>query len=246
MRNIESWKPTKYEPTRRGWRASSDRRHLSPGSRLPANRLLQAYLSAIAEHARGHVADLGCGQVPLFGCYRERAEQVTCIDWEGSLHDSLHVDILADLNAALPLADGQFDTIISTSVLEHIWRHETLWDEMFRLLAPGGRLILGTPFLYWVHEEPHDYFRWTRFALARACEERGMTVLHLAPYGGGLDVAADILIKMAAAVSPRLASILSGVAGALLARGPLRRLSDRSRDKLPMGYLLVAEKPSGR
>jgi ubiquinone/menaquinone biosynthesis C-methylase UbiE len=51
---------------------------------------------------------------------------------------------------ALPFLDESFDCVISSQVIEHIAREPVLFDEMWRVLRPGGRLIIGTP----------DYATW--------------------------------------------------------------------------------------
>jgi len=50
----------------------------------------------------------------------------------------------------LPFADGSFAAVICSEVIEHVPRDEVRLEEMVRVLAPGGSLILGTP----------DYGRW--------------------------------------------------------------------------------------
>ncbi len=51
---------------------------------------------------------------------------------------------------ALPFGEGIFDCVISSQVIEHIAREPVLFDEMWRVLKPGGTLIIGTP----------DYSTW--------------------------------------------------------------------------------------
>ena len=53
-----------------------------------------------------------------------------------------------------------------------------------RVLRPGGKLLLCVPFFYWIHEEPHDYYRYTEFALARFCELSELKIICLEAYGG--------------------------------------------------------------
>jgi SAM-dependent methyltransferase len=45
----------------------------------------------------------------------------------------------------LPFKNSSFDCVISSQVIEHIPFDESLFSEMRRVLAPGGRLIIGTP-----------------------------------------------------------------------------------------------------
>jgi dolichol-phosphate mannosyltransferase len=46
---------------------------------------------------------------------------------------------------ALPFSDSSFDCVISSQVIEHIAYDETLFSELWRVLTPGGTLIIGTP-----------------------------------------------------------------------------------------------------
>jgi SAM-dependent methyltransferase len=46
---------------------------------------------------------------------------------------------------ALPFRDSSFDCVITSQVIEHIAFDESLFTEMWRVLTPGGTLIIGTP-----------------------------------------------------------------------------------------------------
>lgn len=65
----------------------------------------------------------------------------------------------------LAFRDASFDVILCTEVLEHIPEPQRAIDEMFRVLAPGGKLVLTTRFLFPIHDAPHDYFRFTKYGL---------------------------------------------------------------------------------
>lgn len=56
----------------------------------------------------------------------------------------LHV-ILGDLNTGLPFRDDKFDCIAALSVLEHLTHGCRFLSEAFRVLKPGGHLVLITP-----------------------------------------------------------------------------------------------------
>lgn len=239
MKNAHAWKPTKFIKSNDVLRSSNS---VAPASKLITNLAGRVYDDAIKRFARGRLIDLGCGTVPLYGTYSELVSDVVCVDWPGSAHDVSHADRFADLNSALPYDNNAFDTILSTDVLEHIWDHATFWAEMARILRPGGKLILGTPFFYWLHEEPHDYFRWTAFALECASSEVGLTVVELIPYGGALDILADVMLKTIALKKKAVVTVLYPLVWALLSRGPLRRLSNSTSNQFPLGYCIVATK----
>ena len=46
---------------------------------------------------------------------------------------------------ALPMRDDSFDCVVCSQVIEHIPSDPTIFDELTRVLRPGGLLILGTP-----------------------------------------------------------------------------------------------------
>jgi hypothetical protein len=55
---------------------------------------------------------------------------------------------------------------------------------MSRVLNENGLLILVAPFQFRLHEQPHDYFRYTSHGLRHLCEEAGLEVLETHPQGG--------------------------------------------------------------
>jgi hypothetical protein len=101
---------------------------------------------------------------------------------------------------------------------------------------------LGVPFLYQLHEEPFDFFRWMRHALTKACEGNGLTVLELSAYGRGLDVLADLSLKLWARRTRHGLEFAKKLCFLLLEKGPFRRSSDRSMAKMPLGHVIVAQK----
>ena len=218
------------------------------GSRLVTDLVAAAYDRALRRYARGRLLDLGCGKVPFYGVYRDRVDEATCVDWGGSVHASPYLDLEHDLTQPLPFDDGVFDTLLVSDVLEHIPNPEALFAEMARVLAPGGRMLLSVPFYYWLHEEPHDYYRYTAHALRRFVDRTDLRVIELEAYGGAPEVVTDVVAKCATSlpgVGGTLASLAQTLAGVFLQIPPGRRLSRLTRGKFPLGYLLVAEMPAG-
>jgi SAM-dependent methyltransferase len=243
MRNVEAWQETKFERVSPGrWRAG--RRNVPFTSRLVVDLAAEAYSQAIAVHAVGRLADLGCGRVPLFGMYREHVTEVVCVDWPGSLQGSEYVDHFHDLNVPLELEPGTFDTIIATDVVEHLHTPKVLFSSVQRALRSGGKLIVGVPFLYWIHEEPRDFHRYTRFALGKMTEDAGLDVISITAYAGAPEVMSDIAVK-ALGSRPRLARLIYVLTRAMLKLSLVKKLSEATKTSMPLGYVLVAQKPTG-
>jgi SAM-dependent methyltransferase len=242
MKNAGAWRPSKFILVDGRWRPSSDPHELRRASRLLGSILCELYPRLLKQHVNGRLLDHGCGKVPLYGMYRGLVTEAVCIDWSTSLHGTHHVDQLVDLNGPLPFPAGSFDTVLSNDVMEHIKEPELAWSEMARVLRPNGKLIVSVPFLYGVHEAPHDYHRFTAFKLKALCDANGLRVLELQPYGGGLEVVLDIVGKHLD-LHPVLSTIHLAIARLLRWFGPIRRVSERRKDVFPMGYSMVAQKP---
>jgi SAM-dependent methyltransferase len=74
------------------------------------------------------------------------------------------VQIIGDAQA-LGIGDASFEVVLCTEVLEHLPEPQRAIDEIFRVLVPGGQLLLTTRFLFPIHDAPHDYFRFTKYGL---------------------------------------------------------------------------------
>lgn len=247
MKNESDWKPSKYVFDQTVLRASRDPGAVAVSSRLHVDLVAQALQATVKKHGRGRLLDLGCGKVPLYALYKPLVQTITCADWPQSQHPLYHVDQDCDLTQLLPFADRQFDTVILTDVLEHIPTPHELLTELNRILDADGVLIGSVPFLYRLHEEPHDYFRYTAHAIKRLAGGAGFTVLHLEPYGGGMDVICDLLAKLVVDVHWRFGPLMARViqrGGAKFRRLEFGASYSGQRSDMPLGYSFVMAKGS--
>ncbi|MBI2505796.1 MAG: class I SAM-dependent methyltransferase [Candidatus Latescibacteria bacterium] len=136
---------------------------------------------ATREYGQGPLLDLGCGrqthrQLAPQGGYvglemdRARYARTPPQVWGSGLH--------------LPFGTGCFATVLCAQVLEHVPEPGQLMDEVCRVLCRGGHLILTAPHIWGVHEEPHDYFRFTGFGLAHLARRAGMEPVEVRPLAG--------------------------------------------------------------
>ncbi len=156
-------------------------------NRRPYNWLIydvsDQWLDKCKPYFRGHLYDLGCGEMPYKDWLLTHADQYTGVDWGGTQHQ-LKADIVADLNEPLPIASEVADTVISLSVMEHLREPQVFLGEAYRILKGGGGMVLQVPFMWWVHEAPYDYYRYTQHGLHYLFEKAGFTDIAVYPQTG--------------------------------------------------------------
>ncbi|MEE2658584.1 MAG: methyltransferase domain-containing protein [Candidatus Latescibacterota bacterium] len=145
---------------------------------------------AMAEHSTGLLLDVGCGARPftqlLDGqCRRSLGIEVDRVRYAGSVVHSGEVAVGGQIlptpdvwasGMSLPFLDNRFDTVVSFQVLEHVPEPGLMMMEMARVLRPGGALVVTAPHIWGVHEEPHDYYRFTPHGLQYLAEGSGLMV----------------------------------------------------------------------
>jgi ubiquinone/menaquinone biosynthesis C-methylase UbiE len=155
----------------------------NPINALAHRQLNNALALAAREHAHGRLLDVGCGEKPYAPLFRGLVDEHVGVDHPESVHPLSQVDVLATAYE-IPLADGSFDTVLMTEVLEHLEEPARGLAEAGRLLRPGGKLILTTPFMWPLHEEPRDFFRYSPYGLRHLLESGGFGAVTITPIAG--------------------------------------------------------------
>lgn len=149
------------------------------------NKLHQNALKRVADDVRGHVLDVGCGDKPWHHLFPD-VKTYTGLDYLGpsATQNAITVaDVCADA-ASMPFRDGSFDRVVAFQSLEHIKLPETALHEIYRVLRPGGKIVLTVPFLYHVHDAEDDFWRWTEHGLTQVLKENGFESVAISPIGG--------------------------------------------------------------
>jgi SAM-dependent methyltransferase len=197
MKSQSDWIETKFKLTTDGkLHVNKKFSILNSNSWIVTECVARAYAKYIPIYMQGDLLDLGCGNCPFYGFYKQFISSVFCIDWANSLHANPYNDISCDISKPLPLEDSIFDTILLSDVLEHIFEPECILNESYRLLKSNGVLFLNVPFLYWIHENPYDFYRYTEFALKQLASKSGFTIEIIEIVGGSLETWADITSKL--------------------------------------------------
>ena len=149
-----------------------------------------AALGAAEGTAGLRVLDLGCGERPWSALFGEAHVIGVDIATEGA-----RPDVVA-LGAALPFADGSFDLVFTSQVLEHVPDDAPVLAECARTLRPGGALVLSVPFYWPLHEEPHDYRRFTHHGLRRALAQAGFGRVEIEADAGSLTMVVAAVLEL--------------------------------------------------
>jgi len=73
---------------------------------------------------------------------------------------------------------------VATQVIEHVPHPQKMMMECGRVLKPGGYLILSGPFYWPLHEEPFDFYRFTKYGFAQMLKDAGFSSWEIKEDGG--------------------------------------------------------------
>jgi ubiquinone/menaquinone biosynthesis C-methylase UbiE len=113
--------------------------------RFVAWRRFRATLPHIRPGAR--VCDIGCGLGARFLQWaRSHIGFGLGLDYQVIARASQSPPVVrTDITRGLPVRSGQFDHVVMLAVVEHLTEPQKVLRESFRILAPGGSLILSWP-----------------------------------------------------------------------------------------------------
>ncbi len=103
-------------------------------------------LEALPQGTGLHILDAGAGEGYLSGELRDRGYAVeACGNRPGDFKVEGIPFYEADLSERLPCAEGSFDCVVSTEVIEHLDNHARFVAELLRVVKPGGTVVITTP-----------------------------------------------------------------------------------------------------
>jgi SAM-dependent methyltransferase len=85
------------------------------------------------------------------------------------------VDRVEDVTA-IRLPDRSAGTVLCIETFEHVFEVRRAFDEVFRILKPGGVFVITSPLNFRIHAYPDDYWRMTPSCLRRMLEPYGARV----------------------------------------------------------------------
>lgn len=73
-------------------------------------------------------------------------------------------DVVGDI-CTYDFKEKRFDVIIMSEVIQFLQTPQIGIDNVYKILKPGGRLILTSPFVFPLHDRPYDLYRFTKHGL---------------------------------------------------------------------------------
>jgi SAM-dependent methyltransferase len=133
--------------------AAADYDYRAHDSAIPLQRYWQRsryrHITGLIQ-GQGRVLDVGCGSSRIIGALPPGSVALDVLSNKLRFARRFGVPRVRGSGFALPFADETFPCVLCSQVIEHVPMVPSMIDELCRVLAPGGRLVLGTP----------DYDRW--------------------------------------------------------------------------------------
>jgi SAM-dependent methyltransferase len=206
----------------------------------------------LAASCTGMVVDVGCASMAMAAHLPASRCRYLGLDYPATAQSMYRTrpQVFADAHA-LPLADGCAEAVLLLNVLEHLREPARAIAEAARVLSPGGSLFIDMPFLYPLHDRPHDSQRWTEHGLREALDQAGVCAIEIEAVGHPPETAAllanlALAPGLAAALQRRSALALLLAASMLLVPvinvlGAFGHILVRG-DAMPHGYFAIARR----
>lgn len=219
-----------------------------------AFRDLHAVVQRFARSASGTVFDYGCGGSPYRGLFSHCSRYIGADIFPGP-----GIDVVLKPEGLTSEPDASVQTVVSFQVLEHVKNPSHYLEEAFRILSPGGILIVTTHGMFLEHGCPDDYFRWTGYGLSQAVRNAGFLVEKAVKITPGARASAHLIHTAVSNPGPVRSPIFKlglkalRVLYALTCRGPLNILASwieprnevlaTSPERIYIGVGVLARKP---
>lgn len=200
---------------------------------------MQKIQELTAENKELLLVDFGCGDMPYRSVIEPLVGKYLGVDLEMNPKAEHHIGF--DSKTTLP--DNYADIILSNQVLEHVDTPSGYLQEAYRILKPGGSIILTTHGYWFYHPTPNDYWRWTSAGLRKTVEAEGFRITSFFGIMGlaasGIQLFQDALCsKMPKFLIPPFALVMQALISLFN-----RINSQAQRDRDASLYVVHAQKP---
>ena len=158
------------------------------------------------------------------------------IDWNIELKNLINIDIDGKPNI---LADSTISNFGCFNVLELVQFPKVAVKEIYRVLNKTGYLVGYVPFLYPIHNQPVDYWRFSNKSLYQILSNGGFNNIIIEPLGGRFIVMYDIILPKKLFFIRFILSLLSIGLNILY---EMFHSKEYNREMYPSGYFFYAKK----
>ena len=104
------------------------------------------------------------------------------------------VNIVCNFEKLIPLRDNTIDFIFMSNVLEHMFYPLDILKNIHRILKKDGKCLIFVPYSIKLHQEPHDYHRYTKHSLKRLLENSNFIDFKIEEMGSISNVVSNTLL----------------------------------------------------
>ena len=239
-------------PTLETWPGQGHRKPKRSSVTYPVRAHLSTWMQAEAERAAAdfggyRILDVGCGKKPYYPYFAPHVAEYVGVDIN---IDNPYADRLGPIED-LPAENEAYEVVICSQVLEHSGDPDQAVSELWRVCAPGGRVLASTHGVQVYHPAPEDHWRWTHTGLELLFLRNGAWAsVSVVPAGGTATCLAamtgvfiDLLFRRVhlTFIARGLVWLLNTVGAALDRRIPSLRA--KQPGSIFLNYHVVAEKP---
>jgi len=156
----------------------------------PSKFLLYKKIKNNTDLIFGVTLDAGAGGVNRYGSLFPRITKYMTLD----VKPECKPDIVGSVDN-IPLGDNSVDSIICTQVIGDVVNPDKVIKEFYRVVRPGGTVLLSESFMNEIHGEPFDYWRFTNYGMKHLFKTNGFTILKFEQIGGFFSVQAQNTIR---------------------------------------------------
>jgi SAM-dependent methyltransferase len=150
-------------------------------------------LYSLNEYACGDVLDVGCGNKPYKDIFDSNSRITRYIGCDIVQSSSRSVDVICEATK-LDFENDSFDTLFSSQTIEHVGDFQLMLNEANRVLKKDGYFILAGP-MYWpLHEEPYDFYRFTKHGFEFSLKKAGFQITEILSCGGKWAMLGQVII----------------------------------------------------
>ena len=155
----------------------------------PSRILLKQQIKKQSHYIKGRVLDVGAGDFSRYESLFDCKEYIKM-----DIKKNNNIDVVGRAER-IPFEDSRFNSIVCTQVLGDVKNIHKAVEEFYRVLKTDGIVLLTESLIDEMHDEPKDYWRFTKFGLRHLFKNAGFKIIVINQRGGFFSVKAQNNIR---------------------------------------------------